>query len=167
MAEQSLSVLKNVILSEWETLVRNVISASTHESKLILLDHMPKILDQLILILEEGKVDEAEFGKSHGFYRLTMTDFSLSDVMTEYSLLREVLIGYLYPLGDIQCAKLVHKFLDILQKHSVVEYVNGQIIHRSISLTPLDNEAKEIVENPIIPTPNQDPSDMKTSDLYN
>lgn len=159
--EQSLCTLKKVILSEWETLVRNIITASRHESKLILLDHVPRILDQLALIMEEGKVDEIELGKSHGFYRLTMTEFTLADILTEYSLLREVLIEYLYPLGDVRCAKLVHKYIDILLKHSTVEYVNSQVIHRSLTIAPLENEAKEIVENPIIPTPNQGPLDKR------
>jgi hypothetical protein len=154
-AEQSLSTLKAVILSEWEVLVRNVITASRHESKLILLDHIPHILDQLILIMEEGKLNEVELGKSHGFYRLTMTEFTLADILTEYSLLREVLIGYLYPIGDTRCAKLIHKFIDILLKHSVVEYVNSQVTHQSLSIAPLEDEAKEILENPVIPTPNQ------------
>lgn len=154
-AGHSLSTLKKVILLEWEGLVRNVISASHHESTLILLDHIPEILEQLEIILKEGKVDEVELGKHHGYYRSTMTDFSLGDILTEYSLLREVLIDYLYPIGDIDCVKLIHKFLDILSKHSAVEFVNTQIFHRSLTIEPLGSEAQEIHENPVIPTPNQ------------
>ncbi len=153
-AGHSLCTLKNVILLEWENLVRNVISSSQHESTLILLDHMPKILDQLEKILKEEYVDEAELGKNHGYYRSTMTDFSLADIMTEYSLLREVLIEYLYPMGDMRCAKLIHKFVDILLKHSAIEFINSQIMHRSLTVEPLGNEAHEIKANPVIPTPN-------------
>ncbi len=151
-AGHSLSNLRSVILAEWETLVRGVISSSRHESRMILLDHMPIILDQLLLLMKEGEVDEEELGKKHGYFRLTMTDFSLADVLTEYSLLREVLINYLYPLGDIQCAKLVHKYLDILLKHSVIEYMNTQIVHRSLSIESLGSEKQEILQNPVIPT---------------
>ena len=151
-AGNSLSTLKNVIVAEWETLVRGVITSSRHESKMILLDHIPMIIDQLLLIMDKEEIDEKELGKKHGYFRLTMTDFSLADVMTEYSLLREVLIGYLYPLGDIKCAKLVHKYIDILLKHSTVEYVNSQIIHRSLTIEPLGSEKQEILKNPVIPT---------------
>jgi hypothetical protein len=151
-AGNSLSTLKNVILLEWENLVRNVISSSQHESTLILLDHMPKILDQLEGILKSGEVDETDLGKNHGYYRSTMTDFCLADIMTEYSLLREVLIGYLYPIGDVKCAKLIHKFIDILLKHSAIEFINSEILHRSLTVESLGSETQEIQNNPIIPT---------------
>ncbi len=151
-AGNSLSTLKNVILLEWENNVRNVISSSQHESTLILMDHMPKILDQLETLLKAGKVDESELGKNHGYYRSTMTDFSVADIMTEYSLLREVLIRYLYPLGSLECAKLIHKFIDILLKHSAIEFINGQIMHRSLTVESLGSESQEIQDNPIIPT---------------
>ncbi len=151
-AGNSLATLKKVILLEWEVHVRNVISSSQHESTLILIDHMPKILDQLENLLRAGNVDESELGKNHGYYRSTMTDFSVADIITEYSLLREVLIEYLYPIGDVKCAKLIHKFIDILLKHSAIEFINSQIMHRSLTVESLGNEAHEIHNNPIIPT---------------
>lgn len=151
-AGHSLSTLKNVILLEWEGLVRNVITSSQHQSSLILIDHIPKILDQLEVILNEGKVDETELGKNHGYYRSTMTDYSMTDILTEYSLLREVLINYLYPMGNVACSKLIHKFLDILSKHSVVEFLNSQSLHRSFAIEPIGNESQEIKDNPVIPT---------------
>lgn len=154
-AGHSLSTLKNVIVTEWETLVRQVITSSRHESRMILLDHVPLILDQLLLIMDKEEIDEAELGKKHGYFRLTMTDFSIADVLTEYSLLREVLIGYLYPLGDIKCAKLVHKYIDILLKHSIVEYVTSQVVHRSLSVEPLGSEKQEMLKNPVIPISDQ------------
>lgn len=149
---QSLSTLKNVILMEWETLVREVVSASKHESSVILQDHIPDMLDQLANILKTGKVDEIEIGKSHGYYRSTLTDFSVADLLTEYSLLREILITYLYPMSEQRCAKLIHKFIDILTKHAVVEFINDQILHRTLPSDQLGNEVKEIHDNPVIPT---------------
>lgn len=152
---KSLSTLKNVILLEWETLVRGVISSSRHESSIIILDHVPDILDQLEGILNAGQLDEIELGKHHGYHRSRMTDFSLSDILTEYSLLREVLITYLYPLGDIDCAKTIHKFIDILLKHSAVEYVNAELLHRSLTMDRIGNEVHEMKSNPIIPIRHQ------------
>ena len=147
----SLSILKNVILHEWEMLVREVISSSQHESSIILQDHIPEILDQLEKILKEGKLDERELGKHHGYYRSTLTKFSVSDLLTEYSLLREVLVIYLYPMGDLGCSKLIHKFLDILSKHSTIEFINDQLLHRSLTIEQMGDEVKEISSNPVIP----------------
>lgn len=151
---QSLDTLKNVIILEWENLVREVVTASRHEPSIILQDHIPELLDQLANILKTGKVDEIEIGKCHGYYRSTLTDFSVADLLTEYSLLREILITYLYPMGDIGCAKVIHKFVDILTKFAVVEFINDQLLHRTLPTDQLGNEVKEIKNNPIIPTLN-------------
>lgn len=150
----SLSTLKKVIILEWENLVREVVASSRHEPSIILQDHVPELLDQLTNILQTGKVDEIEIGKSHGYYRSTLTDFSVADLFTEYSLLREILITYLYPMGDLNCAKVIHKFIDILTKHAVVEFINDQLIHRSLPADQLGNEVHEIKSNPVIPTLN-------------
>ena len=150
----SLDKLKGVILLEWETLLRKVIASSEHQSTVILMDHIPQILVQLGNILKEGQVDEIELGKHHGYYRSMMSDYSLTDLMTEYSLLREVLIHNLYPMGDVACSKLIHKFLDILTKHSVVEYLSSQYVHQAISAEPIGSETQEIHDNPVIPTAN-------------
>jgi hypothetical protein len=149
---QSLETLKRVILVEWETLMRKVIASSQHETTIILMDHIPEILDQLISILKEGTVDEKELGRNHGYYRWLMSNYSLADVMTEFSLLREVLIHNLYPMGGVESAKVIHKFLDILAKHSVIEYLNNKGVQSPNRPQPLGHEFKEIKGNPIIPT---------------
>lgn len=151
---QSLNTLKNVILLEWERLVREVIKSSKHEPSVILQDHLPELLDQLAVVLRTGRVDEIEIGKCHGYHRSTLTDFCVSDLITEYSLLREILITYLYPMGDLACAMVIHKFIDIMTKHSVVEFINDQLVHRSIPIKPIGSELKEIRNNPVIPTIN-------------
>ncbi len=150
----SLETLKNVIILEWEKLVREVVASSRHESSIILQDHIPALLDQLTNILKTGKVDEIEIGKSHGYYRSNLTDFNVADLLTEYSLLREIIMTYLYPMGDLGCAKVIHKFIDILTKYAVVEFINDQLIHRTLPVEQLGNEIKEIKENPVIPTIN-------------
>lgn len=147
---QSLDTLKSVIMLEWEKLVREVIISSKGEPSIILEDHIPVLLDQLSGILRTGDVDELEIGKSHGYFTSTMTKFSVADILTEYSLLREILITYLYPIGEPGCAKVIHKFLDILMKHAVVEYMNNESVHRSLPQEKMDNEISEIKNNPII-----------------
>lgn len=146
----SLFILRNVILHEWEVLVREVIKSAKHSSSIILHDHIPEILDQLEAILRDERIDEAELGKSHGYFRATLTNFSMADLLTEYSLLREVLLTYLYPMGSMECAKVIHKYIDIISKYSVIEYLNGQITHRTLSLEASGDESTELERNPVM-----------------
>ncbi len=147
---ESLSKLKKVILSHWEEQVRKVITNSKHEPSIILSDHIPELLDQLICILRDGEINEIELGKSHGFQRAMLTRYSVADLLTEFSLLRETLIDYLYPMGDQQCAKIVHKFIDILSKHSTIEFINDMLMKQSFNRQQLGSEVNEIKNNPII-----------------
>ncbi len=143
----SLSTLKKVILHQWERMVREVISSSRHEQSIILNDHIPELLEQLIDILRSGTVDENELGKSHGFHRAVLTRFSLSDLLTEFSLLRETLMDFLYPIGDVRCAKLVHKYIDILCKYSVIEFAKDRMIKDRLEVRDAGNETREIIES--------------------
>lgn len=147
---ESLLKLKKVILTHWEELIREVISNSKHEPSIILQDHIPELLDQLISILRDGEINEAELGKSHGFQRAMLTRYSVADLLTEFSLLRETLIDNLYPVGDKQCSKIVHKFIDILCKHSTIEFINDMSMKQSLHRQKLGSEVKEIKDNPII-----------------
>lgn len=146
----SLLNLRNVILIGWENLARNVIKQAEKESTPILLDHMPEIIDQLIKILQEGEMDEVELARAHAIQRAILTQYSTGDIISEFSLLRETMIDYLYPMGDIDCAKLVHKYIDILCKHSVVEFKNDQLLAGNLRKEQIVNEIKEIKTNPVI-----------------
>lgn len=149
---EALFKLRKVVLSHWEDLVREVITNSKHQPSIILRNHIPDLIDQLINILRQGEVDENELGKSHGFQRAMLTNYSVADLITEFSLLRETLIDYLYPMGNINCAKLVHKFIDILCKHSTIEFFNDVSMKQSLRRQELGSEVREIKANPIIET---------------
>lgn len=151
---KSLSILKNVILHEWEVLLREKISKSQHESSVILQDHVPHMIDQLITLLNEGRMEEEDIGKIHGSFRANLTDFSIADLMTEYSLLREVLITYLYPMGDQNSAMIIHKYIDILAKHSVCEFVEERNVHHVLPADIIVSEPEVLRRNPVIPVVN-------------
>ena len=119
----SLTKLKHAILLEWEKRVRNSIDELKHETSIILQDHIPDVIEQLARLLTSESMDNEELGKAHGFRRAALTKASLNDILQEYSLLRETLIDYLYPMGNIVCAKIVHKYIDILCKYSMVEFI--------------------------------------------
>lgn len=147
---EKLETLKRVVLQHWENRVRAVIATSRNESSIILVDHMPQIIDQLVSLFKKGEIDEIELGKAHGFYRALITNYSLPDLLTEFSLLRESLIDYLYPMGDVQCAKIVHKYVDILSKHSVVEFTNSLLMRDQLERKHVPSEVEEIKKNPVI-----------------
>ncbi|HXH31270.1 MAG TPA: hypothetical protein VNJ01_10700 [Bacteriovoracaceae bacterium] len=118
-----LNLLTNAILIKWESLVRQAVVEADKENPIILLDHMPQILEHLGVILKSGVIDPIKLSKAHGFQRVVLTDYSLEDVFKEYSFLRETLIDYLYPIGNMSCTKLIHSYLDLLCRNSVIEYV--------------------------------------------
>lgn len=148
----SLELLKQVVINHWEDLVKKIVSPSKEESSIILRDHVPEVIEQLISILVKGKIDDVELGKAHGFQRAIMTRYSLEDLMTEYSLLRETLIDYLYPMGGKDGAKLIHKYLDIILKHAVTEFLINHTFKMSFTDPKLGTETKDLNDNPVIPT---------------
>lgn len=148
----SFKKLKTLVLSEWESQVRDSIKRSTHEDSIILLDHMGEIVDGIISILESGEFDEVEYGKAHGFQRAIMTNFSIGDLLEEYSLLRVVIIEYFYPMGDLKCARMVHRYLDILCKHAVLEFLKVSTISAELIQDSEGSEIQEFKSDPAILT---------------
>lgn len=147
---QTLELLKEVVLDHWEKLVRDSIEKTLHQDSVILKDHFSDILDNLVKILRDNVMDEVELGKAHGFHRVILTNFTIQDILKEYSLLRETLIDYLYPMGEIECSKLVHKYLDIVLKNSIAEFLNDLPLVSRVEKNHLGEEIKEIVTNPVI-----------------
>lgn len=146
----SLELLKDVILDHWEGLVKESITKAADQDTIILKDHMPEIIDQLIYILKEKSMEELELGKSHGFHRLILTNFSIQDILKEFSLFRETIIDYLYPMGAIDCSKLVHKYIDIVQKNSIAEFLNDLPIASRVEKNYYGSELQELKSNPVI-----------------
>ena len=139
----SLTKLKHAILLEWEKRVRGSIQEMKHENNIILHNHIIEILEQLARLLSTGEMDSEELGKAHGFQRAALTKSSLNDILQEYSLMRETLIDYLYPMGNIICAKIVHKYIDILCKYSMVEFIT-YLDSIQVKVETETGEAKEV-----------------------
>jgi hypothetical protein len=135
---QSLQKIKLAIINEWEERVRSHIASSGRESRVILHDHMPEILDQLASTLISGDLEALELGRAHGFQRALMTDYTIAELLKELSILRETLINFLYPLGDVTAAKILHLYLDVTCEHSVTEFIKGIQLARKdpMRLTP-------------------------------
>lgn len=143
---QSLNRLKHVILDHWENDVRLSINHSEEEHSIIIRDHLHDIIDNLILYLTKGELDEMELGKAHGNHRAILTKFTVQDILKEYSLLRETLITYLYPIGEIGCSKLIHKYIDIIAKNSVTEFLSETYVKR-VNKEEGGSEIKELKQD--------------------
>jgi hypothetical protein len=119
--------LNRIILSQWENTVHLSLDEHKKESDVILLDHMPEILLGLSRALRRGMRDDIELARAHGYYRAVLTQFTLADLLNEFALLRETLITYLYPMGDLEVVKYVHCYIDTMMKNSVVEFIQHNL----------------------------------------
>lgn len=126
----SLETLGNVIMTSWETRLKNTLDPSKLEPEPILKDHMPDILMNLRHYLQDETAEQdSEFlGNAHGFQRAILTNFNLVDLMKEYSILREVLIFNLYPIGNMKGAMKLHRYLDLLLINSTQEFLKAKNI---------------------------------------
>jgi len=101
------------IMRMWEKRARDEIGASTHQNSLVLQDSLPLYLNQLVDELSNrivrtsaritaDEVESTRIGKLHGHERAGYADYSMSQLIFEYHLLRQVIFQVLEeeaPLG--------------------------------------------------------------------
>jgi signal transduction histidine kinase len=100
------------IMQMWETRARNEVSASLHQDSLVLQDSLPQFLSQLVIELntsektsaqvEAHHVENTRIGKLHGQERAGYADYSMTQLIFEYHILRQVIFQVLEeeaPLG--------------------------------------------------------------------
>ncbi|MEG4393820.1 HAMP domain-containing sensor histidine kinase [Microcoleus sp. BROC3] len=101
------------IMRMWEKRARDEIGASTHQDSLVLQDSLPLYLNQLVDELSNrivrtsaritaDEVESTRIGKLHGHERAGYADYSMTHVIFEYQLLRQVIFQVLEeeaPLG--------------------------------------------------------------------
>ncbi|MEG4006159.1 HAMP domain-containing sensor histidine kinase [Microcoleus sp. Pol11C1] len=101
------------IMQMWEKRAREEVSASTHQDSLVLQDSLPLYLNQLVDELSNrivrtsaritaDEVESTRIGKLHGHERAGYADYSMTHVIFEYHLLRQVIFQVLEeeaPLG--------------------------------------------------------------------
>ncbi|WP_242043723.1 HAMP domain-containing sensor histidine kinase [Leptolyngbya sp. FACHB-671] len=94
------------IMQMWEARARNEVSASLHQDSLVLQDSLPQFLNQLVAELsatgertsaqvEAHEVENTRIGKQHGQERAGYADYSMSQLIFEYHILRQVLFQVL------------------------------------------------------------------------
>jgi len=101
------------IMRMWEKRARDEVGASTHQNSLVLQDSLPLYLNQLVDQLSNrivrtsaritaDEVESTRIGKLHGHERAGYADYSMTHLIFEYHLLRQVIFEVLEeeaPLG--------------------------------------------------------------------
>ena len=99
-AADRLLASKERILTVWEERLRTNVSAARHEPSLVLIDTLPALLDQLAEALSphhprRTATAGSTTGHEHGGERVRLTQFRLEDIISEYRILRQVLVEVL------------------------------------------------------------------------
>lgn len=88
--------IKEKILSAWEARVRGGIASSAEQTTPVLRNMIPELLDNLVANLSMG-AERSDFevagdiGVKHGRQRAALVDYSVSQVLLEYRVLRQVI----------------------------------------------------------------------------
>lgn len=124
-----LTSLKENILQEWEKKTRYHIPAAKNESQLVLRNSLPQLLDLIIenLVGNEFKNQSKkkdEFPDGHAESRANQPEYTLTQVINEYLILRSVIVEILEFKGpvDSQSLKIIHECLDKGILDSAVRY---------------------------------------------
>jgi len=96
---------KEEIMRTWERLARSQISAARNANRLNLRDSLPGFLDHLVLALSptspvEVASEDSDICREHGFHRARMGNYSISQSLVEYTLLRKVVVDMLKKEGS-------------------------------------------------------------------
>ncbi|WNN91289.1 sensor histidine kinase [Gloeocapsopsis dulcis] len=94
------------IMQIWEERARNEVSASLHQDSLVLQNSLPQYLNQLIdelsteiertpARIEADKVESKRISNQHGHERAGYADYSMTQLIFEYHLLRQVVFQVL------------------------------------------------------------------------
>ncbi len=133
-AADRLLASKERILSLWEQRLRQRVAAAGHEPSLILINTLPMVLDQLAQALSaehprRTATEGSTIGHEHGGERVRLTHFRLEDLITEYKLLRQVLVEILEQ--DTPLSAEERNTLNVSLDQMIVEACTGYALVQS------------------------------------
>lgn len=117
---------KEKILQIWEKASIEKFPNSTGMSRLAIRDHLPNVFDALCTILETGIYKSPEnLSKVHGQQRFSFGNYTLLEVMEEYSLLKNVIFDEMIALNELTLkeVRLIDRFFDSASSTAAVEFV--------------------------------------------
>lgn len=94
----TLRAMKDKIIEEWIKRLKSEVPPARHTEKTFLINSLPIFLENLALSLEKHRnriADAEKTAADHADQRISLKNFSLPDVLTEYKILRQVIFDCL------------------------------------------------------------------------
>ncbi len=118
-------VNKDKILNLWEQLSREKFHSSSDKSRTAVRNHLPELTDALCDVIETGIFEKPkELGEIHGRQRFSFGDYTLSEVLNEYWLLKNVIFEELESAHEVLLKdfKLINRFFESAATVAAVEF---------------------------------------------
>ena len=119
----------SIIIKMWEDRVRACIQNSQFETSGILIDHLPDLMIQIAETLDHDNPehyleDNKYSAREHAKFRAFNTNFSLVELVKEYSLLRDIIFEILFQeqIPELYQIQILHKFIDEAIQSAVKEF---------------------------------------------
>lgn len=122
------SFLRNIkedVLSQWETISRASFPAASDKSRSAVRDHLPQLMDFLCDVLEEQIHDQPrELSRTHGKQRFAFGDYTLTQVMGEYSILKRIIYLKVDMQNDVSSKQfdIIDRFFDSASAIAATEF---------------------------------------------
>jgi light-regulated signal transduction histidine kinase (bacteriophytochrome) len=129
---QALRASVQSVLNQWEIQVRTRSPAARTKSKFALQDHLPIFVETVASALDchESHVKEGrqqELGEIHGKERASFPDYSLAEVLDEYTVLRKTLKEFLKSThSDLECYQIVDDLIDRAMVTAASEFTEAR-----------------------------------------
>lgn len=118
---------KEHILQVWEKTCHERLAVVRRVPRSVLRNSMPKLVDALVTALKDPAAEKArdEAAREHADDRVYLGDYSLTEMVFEYRLFRQVLIRSLRERTDLtpQDADFINDFIDDAIQKATAEYV--------------------------------------------
>ena len=117
---------KDAILDKWAQLSKEVCPAAGDKSLKTIRNHLPQLLEAFYDAIDEKVAARpTELSKIHGRQRFSFVDYTLSQVLTEYSLLKQVLFNELNGASELDFDDFffIEKFFDSAANIAATEFV--------------------------------------------
>lgn len=137
---------KPEILRLWVERLRRNVPAADQQERVVLRDHVPSFLDEVVKALASGKaagtpLSQDDLSNEHGKQRAALDEYSIEEVLLEYGLLRETIFEVLEAegllpvfardviLNSIECAMQKAGAIFMQKRHEDLERVNRRLQH--------------------------------------
>ncbi|MEZ0392999.1 MAG: ATP-binding protein [Pseudobdellovibrionaceae bacterium] len=150
-SSRSLLFLKHEILETWEVSVREEIKEGTKSDRLAVRKHISNWLDQLIDVLDpqsplHSTSEGNRLGQKVGLHHAILQNFSLPDLIKQFSLLRRAILAALDSRGQISFTEIsiINDSIDNVLSLAANEYSNFQRAQVELALRESEKSNRDL-----------------------